>query len=531
MADDDLESLLNVIGQVKRHRFAPSPVSAKKVLTDNLGAIEAFGPYWASPYVVMPPMRPPTSDDIDALLARAEASLNKSPFTVDQVFTAIEDALLTSAPPSQGVDMLKQLAWPQRWEVIDRLKRKDFGLGGGTYLARLDSALQTLPGRDPAIEAAVWVVMTSSGGSLSLGPTNASRFATLMDSLDSDALAEILVTVFGVSPFVVEFFDEILAANPEWLAAEPSGSSPARPFAALAAAPPAAAPEPDPSWLVDLRNKLIKIPGDLDFEEWKNKNSISYFYRGTEIHNKIAYLYAAYHEIHRGEGFINYNADSILKIFSNFRSFFGMYRLSPYMKYPWFAWMATCMPDIYEYTYRHRGWVYEIKSHKQLKEATQEADNYAVAIRFIGVPQLPALPGPSGGEGTGPAGPIPMPGGYFAYCSPEPGAIIYVYVEVKEEDYKKKYPGTADEYEDRGKNDERIWKEWKDKKDKKKSSTKEIEATVRSWKRTDQPDPTKNLRWILFISEVLEAIAEDAAAIEIADELVLLPVVLLPVGL
>ena len=357
---------------------------------------------------------------------------------IDEVVFAFEAVHLLGQSMLLAVDKLSRLNWPDRREALRRLGQA--GPMGISYLLVLQSALDALPNVDTALRAA-WMATKIASGSRTVEAGDVSQWLSLSNALL--ALREIeAAEVFQCLGVVPESLEGLLSMVTADIDEELLKLSPAQ-FAAVLIG--------RPQWFRNLMDTVKNFDRSrTDFKEFLRPGKQWYgYYIGVAIHAEIGAWYKGQHA-HAigtpGEGVWTNSSpvESVFNALANYYKTSGLPTSSVGR-----AW-ALSRPDIYELSVIHNppGLVYEIKpagpTGEGLVDAAREAFRYALLLNAW---DMPAVLGPAGAAGT--VGNIPAPGGWVCFVSPVPGAIVYRYIKAPDESYRRKFPVTADERQQR----------------------------------------------------------------------------------
>lgn len=412
--------------------------SAGMVLTDLVGGWTMQGAQLSQPKSRVP-YAPGSMRAVEDAIAQVYPRPRTSPFAPQVVIGELEQAFLGTGL-AQAVDKLSQLNWPDRRTVLNDLAKRGPTLGGVSYLSTMQPAFDALPNVDTAVRAA-WMAARLIGAIHETTPADLQHWLTLtthLVELPVHDMIEVMVGL-GIQPGEAEG----LAAD---MIADLDDLPPATPAGRGAFVPLMAGMVTPPGWFDALKNLARNFDRTkMDFLEFNKPERMPYgYFIGTAMHTAIAMFYRAAHGTHvllPSDG-IWTNSTPVESIFNFLRSHFSMGGdVSDLGRSA-----ALTRPDIFELVMTHGqppGWVYEIKpagaNGEGLAQATAEASMYAAVLNVFSIPALPGPPGQIGTFGTTPA-----PGGWVAFASPTPGAIVYKYIKVPSDLYALKFPQTAD---------------------------------------------------------------------------------------
>lgn len=412
--------------------------SAGLVLTDLVGNWAMQGsqsgqPKWQVPYA------PGSMQAVEDAIGQVYPHPRTSPFTPESVIWELQSAFTGTGLP-QAIDKLSQLNWPDRHAVLKTLATSGPTLGGVSYLSIMQASLDALPDVDTALRAA-WMAARLVNGPREVTPDDLQHWLALTTHLVELPFQD-MVEVFSGLGFRPEEIEGLVAdmvadlgdAGHTW----PSGLGGVAPLMAGMLIPP--------GWFDAFMARVRNFDRTrMDFLEFDKPSKMPYgYFIGIAVHTAIAAFYRAEHGAHvllPGDG-IWTNATPVESIFNFLRAHYTMGgQVSALGRSA-----ALTRPDIFELVMTHGqppGWVYEIKpagpNGEGLANAVAEASMYAAVLNVFGIP---ALPGPSNAIGT--FGTVPGPGGWVAFMSPAPGAIVYRLIKVPNERYALKFPRTAD---------------------------------------------------------------------------------------
>ena len=415
--------------------------SAGMVLTDLLGGWTMQGSQLSQPKSRVP-YAPGSMQAVEDAIAQVYPRPRNSPFTPEAVIFELEAAAFGPGLVL-AVDKLSQLNWPDRRTVLHSLSTRAPTLDGVSYLSILQPGLNALPNVDTAVRAA-WMAARLANGRREVTPDDLQNWLDLTShilELPFPDMAEVFVSL-GFRPEETEGLAADMAADLDDLGhVWPAGIGAALPLMAGMIIPP--------GWFDALKNIALNFDRTrMDFLEFNKPAKMPYgYFVGTAIHTVIAEFYKAAHLGHLfpiDQKFWS-NTTPVSSIFNALSSYFsnggGVSALG--------RSAALTRPDIFELVMLHGqppGWVYEIKpagpNGEGLAQAMTEASMYAAILNVWGIPALPGLPGQIGTFGT-----VPAPGGWVAFASPAPGAIVYRLIKVPNERYALKFPRTASERE------------------------------------------------------------------------------------
>lgn len=389
-------------------------------------------------------------------LAELYPTPGASPFTVDEVVWAVKGAIVGTGLVG-AVNKLSQLNWPDRRAALHRLARERPTIDGMSYLGILQAEMAALPDVSISVRAA-WIAAKLEGAGRDVSQDDLADFAKLIADvagLGYSELAEVLICL-GVPPAGVEgAVADMFAVQEE----EPdsAGRRPVAPVVRVAPAPvtavaiaASALPGP-PGWFEALVEAVKGFDMTReDFGEYNNPNGVKYpSFIGTQIHIAIAAFYRLRHiaesPFNAGMG-IWTNTSSIESIFNAIRAYAQFQGNAS-----WVMAQAAALtrPDIFEMSGFHGhppGWVYEIKPAGALGEglvvAMREAVAYAMGLSAFGILAEPGSVTTDGVVGT-----LPAPGGWVLWTCPMPGAIVYKFIKVNNERYRRRFPKTSDRRE------------------------------------------------------------------------------------
>lgn len=429
---DLAEKIVNRITTVGDAQGFPS---AGMVLTDLVGNLSMQQAVLTQPLARVP-YTPESMQAVEAEIAKVYPPPRTSPFRIEEVIG--EFKLVDPSGPGliNAIDKLSQLNWSDRRTVLKELATQSPSLGGQSYLATLQQALDALPNVDTAIRAA-WMAARLGNAKHEVTTEDLNSWVKLTShiiELPFQDMVEVFVSI-GFRPDDVDGLVADMVADLEDLSGTGNTAwSPMMNSAIL------------PGWLTELQNIVKNFDRtQMDFEEFKKPEKMPYgYFIGTVLHTAIAAWYRANHILDPtlpGEGLWT-NTTPVESIFNFMKPAFKLHpNISDLGRSA-----ALSRPDIFELVSVHDqppGWVFEIKSAGPTGEglalAIKEAAMYAA---ILNVWRIPAVPGPSAAVGT--AMTIPAPGGWVAFASPAPGAIVYKRIKVPDERYKRKFPGTGD---------------------------------------------------------------------------------------
>jgi hypothetical protein len=415
--------------------------SAEEVLVDLGGQWSLLRATSQMPIAGLPSMAG-VQQALDAALAAAFPPPRSSPFPTGTIVFELQNAALGGANLTMAVDRFSQLNWEDRRTVLEELAKSSPTLGGMHYLSILQPQINALPNLASDVRAA-WIAARLHWNKHEVSTADLSTWATLMTAvleLPYQETAEVFLTlglpVDAIEGLIADIVADLDALDHVWL------GSVGLPLVAGVVA--------SPGWYNRLMATLKSIDTTKNtYLQYVNPKKMPYHaFMGVAVHTAIAAFYRAEHQAHvTGEDTdIWTNSSSSERIFNFFRSQYGVSgKVSALAR----SAMRT-RPDIFEFVYMHGqppGWVYEIKPAGALGQGLIVAELEAVMYATIlSICRVPALPGPAGAVGT--YGVVPIPGGWAAFTSPIPGAIVYKMVKVPNEQYRLRFPATSRSRED-----------------------------------------------------------------------------------
>jgi|688.fasta_scaffold98953_2 hypothetical protein len=409
--------------------------SAAQVLVDLAGEWSFLRATARMPIAGLPYMAG-VQQAMDAALAAAFPPPRSSPFPPEAIVGELQNAAFGTGLII-ALDRFAQLNWHDRRTVLEALAKSSPTLGGMHYLSILQPQINALPNVAVDVRAA-WMAASLHWNVHEVSTEDLSNWTALITevlTLRYQDVAEVFLTLGfpanAIEGVIAEVVAELDSQNFSW-----SG---------LAGLPVLADVVTPPGWFNRLMTTVRSIDITRDtYLEYINPKKIPYpAFMGTAVHTAIAAWYRANHQAHvmSPDTAIWTNTTAVEKIFNFFRSQYAMGgRISALARSA-----ALTRPDIFEFVFMHGqppGWVYEIKHAGALGEgliqAEREALMYAAVLSVFGVP---AVLGPAGAVGT--TGVVPVPGGWAAFTSPVPGAIVYKIVKVPNEQYRLRFPASS----------------------------------------------------------------------------------------
>lgn len=314
--------------------------------------------------------------------------------------------LIESSPANIDVvrvfDLLADVGWATRWQLLDELGRGRMGLETMNQLELLYDASQHHPNLDSGLRAALLVTLFKLGGRTVTDEQAVLLIdlAPLVINLDGEVQFEILSHLIGDSQ-AAEGAIALLAAEAVDLGLTP--------FLELSS------------------------PIDVDMEPLEDITTMgavmSALQLGNEAHRKIALFYEA---AHPPPHFVRTNYYSCRSIIGKLAEMDQLFSAAP-LDEP----LARIKPDIFEYSFGKHGhppgWIYEIKPHTLRALARAEVAMYHGALSLAGVP---VLLGPTSVAGT--RGRFPKGDGWVDFFAPEAGVITYQYVKASKNRRQKR---------------------------------------------------------------------------------------------
>ena len=385
-------------------------------------------------------LRHPTDAEVEQLFARLVPPPPADTPSWDAVAATLERELASSAGnPAAGLADLTRLVWDDVWRVLDRLD-KPASTGSGTYLSRLEQMVPELPDTDRRVVAAVVAASVKRSSLITPGalPMLGRLIGALID-LDADHQYEIL-DYLGVAPDDAEGLLAMLDAVLDDPSEETAGG---QLDTAAALRRFGVTPQPPlPEWLrklLEAANAIDRDGDDFKKSTWKGQPYLAYI--GSVTHEAIAAYYDFHHE---HAPFKFYNTDSVNTIIDKFIDQLKLKRgeLRRVAKR-----LARTRPDILEFGLSIHGmppgWLYEIKPAGRygggLARAMLEAEFYASVLSLCNIPVTKGPASPTAGT----AGTIPVPDGWVVFVAPQPGAIVYKYVQASKRAREAKEPDPA----------------------------------------------------------------------------------------